>query len=110
LGDHQAPVEPVFPLDFPAFLTAAERAAAVAQSKQLGGRPGPDYLAAQTVMWVNRAPNDPRAPEALHLAVNTTRYGCTGSQTGKFSKQAFDLLHRRYPASPWAAQTRFWFK
>jgi hypothetical protein len=95
---------------YPGFLSAGERAAAVAQYKQLGAHPGPDYLAAQTVAWVNRAPNDPRAPEALHLAVNTTRYGCTGKQTGQFSKQAFDLLHRRYPASPWTAKTKFWFK
>lgn len=110
LGDHPAPVEPAFVPDFPMFLTAAERAAALAQSKQVGSRPGPDYLAAQTVAWVNRAPNDPRAPEALHLAVSVTRHGCTGKQTGQFSKQAFDLLHRRYPASPWSAQTKFWFK
>jgi hypothetical protein len=59
---------------------------------------------------VNYAPKDPRAPEALHLAVNANRYGCTGKQTGQLSKQAFDLLHRRYPASPWAAKTKFWYK
>jgi hypothetical protein len=110
LGNHPAPVEPTFAPDFPTFLTAAERSAAVAQGQQLDSRPGPDYLVAQTVAWVNHAPKDPRAPEALHLAVNTTRYGCTGKQTGQFSKQAFDLLHRRYPASPWSAQTKFWFK
>ena len=92
------------------FLTPAERSAALAQSQQLESQPGPNYLAAQTVAWVNQAPDDPRAPEALHLAVNTTRYGCTGKNTGQFSKQAFDLLHRRYPASPWTAQTKFWFK
>src|SRR5262249_38493991 len=95
---------------YPGFLNAAERAAAAAQLKQLSARPGPDYLAAQTIAWVNRAPNDPRAPEALHLAVMSTRYGCAGKQTGQYSKQAFDLLHRRYPASPWAAKTKFWFK
>ncbi len=110
LGDHPAPVEPVFRPDFPMFLTPAERSAALAQSQQLESQPGPNYLAAQTVAWVKQAPNDPRAPEALHLAVNTTRYGCTGKGTGQFSKQAFDLLHRRYATSPWAAQTKFWFK
>jgi hypothetical protein len=49
-------------------------------------------------------------PEALHLAVKSTRFGCTGADTGKFSKVAFDLLHNRYPKSPWAQKTKYWYK
>jgi hypothetical protein len=35
-----------------------------------------DYLAAQTVEWARSHCDDPRVPEALHLAVQATRYGC----------------------------------
>jgi len=52
---------------------------------------------------------DPRVPEALHLAVRSTRYGCTDDNTTKFSKQAFQLLHKNYPKSEWAAKTKYWF-
>jgi hypothetical protein len=109
-NDHPVLTVAGFDQAYPGFLSAAERGAAVEQGKQIGSQPAADYLAAQTVAWVNYAPKDPRAPEALHLAVNANRYGCTGKQTGQLSKQAFDLLHRRYPASPWAAKTKFWYK
>ena len=95
----------------PAFLTAGQ----VAQGKREGDRlsttpTGPNWLCAQVLAWVQKAPNDPRAPEALHLAVRATRYGNTDKDTGDLSKRAFDLLHRRYPDSPWAAQTKYWFR
>jgi len=48
-------------------------------------------------------------PEALYLAVRSTRYGCTDKETGRLSKTAFELLHSRYPDSEWAKKTKFWF-
>jgi hypothetical protein len=41
--------------------------------------------------------------------VRATRYGCTDKDTPRFSKAAFDLLHRRYPKSPWAEKTKYWY-
>jgi hypothetical protein len=70
--------------------------------------PAPDYLAAQAVEWVRSNAGDPRAPEALHLAVRATRYGCSEERT-PFSKQAFDLLHKQYPNSEWAQKTKYWY-
>ena len=49
-------------------------------------------------------------PESLHLAVRATRYGCSDAETGKFSKQAFDLLHQRYAKTPWAQETPYWYR
>jgi hypothetical protein len=48
-------------------------------------------------------------PEALHIAVTSTRYGCTDKDTGRWSKAAFQLLHKRYPKSEWAKKTPYWF-
>lgn len=70
----------------------------------------PNFLCRVAIDWANKNPSDPRAPEALHLAVRSTRYGCTDTDTGKWSKAAFDLLHRKYPNTTWAKNTKYWFK
>lgn len=95
----------------PSFLTAAQKATARtehAKLETLGA--APNYLCRQVIQWVEKHPADPRAAEALHLAVKSTRYGCTDKETGKWSKAAFDVLHKRYPASAWAKKTPYWFK
>jgi hypothetical protein len=70
----------------------------------------PNYLSQQVTAWGQRYDGDSRVPEALHLAVKATRFGCTDADTGKFSKAAFELLHKRYPKSPWAQKTQYWYK
>jgi len=69
----------------------------------------PNYFCKLAIDWATANPNDPRSPEALHLAVRSTRYGCTDKETGKLSKAAFDLLHKRYPNTKWANATKYWF-
>ena len=70
----------------------------------------PNYITRQVIQWANGHPDDPRVPEALHLAVKTTRFGCTDKDSSRWSKAAFDLLHRKYPTSPWTKKTPYWFK
>lgn len=95
----------------PSFLTAVQLATAEKEYAALAALgAGPNYLCRQVLDWATKNPGDPRVPEALHLAVSTTRYGCTDKQTGKWSKAAHDFLHRRYPNSPWTKQTPYWFK
>jgi TolA-binding protein len=79
-----------------------------AAQRKLGALP--NYLCRQVIQWATNNPQDPRVPEALHLAVNSTRHGCTDSASGRWSKAAFDLLHRKYPNSTWAKKTPYWFK
>jgi hypothetical protein len=69
----------------------------------------PNYLCSQVINWAKRNPDDPRVPEALHLAVRSTRYGCVNEKTSSFSRQAFQLLHRQYPKSVWASKTKYWY-
>lgn len=95
----------------PVFLTPAQVAAGRKEEAALAAlAPGPNYLCKQMIQWVTSNPNDPRNAEALHLAVLTTRYGCTDKDSGRWSKAAFDLLHRKYPGSTWAKKTPYWFK
>jgi hypothetical protein len=108
--DEPTPVNPKreTPKDF---LPPAERALGAKEAKDLRAAAGfaPDYLCQQTLDWARQHPQDPRVPEALHLAVRATRYGTTGPNTTDFSKAAFQLLHAKYPTSKWAAQTKYWF-
>jgi hypothetical protein len=109
--DHGAPPFTAEDESIPAFLTAAETAAATRESGVINTfGAAPNYLARQVIQWSNANPTDPLAAEALHLAVNSTRYGCTDKNTGRWSKAAFDLLHRRFPNSVWAKKTKYWFK
>jgi hypothetical protein len=70
---------------------------------------GANYLCAQTLAWARKHPDDPRVPEALHRAVDATHYSATDSATTNYSRQAFQLLHTRYPKSPWTGKTKYWY-
>ncbi|MFN2531273.1 MAG: hypothetical protein ABR555_08250 [Pyrinomonadaceae bacterium] len=93
------------------FLTAAQKAAATREQAALDAvGAGPNYLCRQVIDWATKSPADPRIAEALHLAVMTTRYGCTDQASGRWSKAAFDLLQRNYGNTSWAKKTPYWFK
>ena len=95
----------------PAFLSAAERALATAEQKALadaGG--GPGYLAKATMDWARLHPGDERVPEALSLAVKSSRISCTDARSEAPVSAAFRLLHSRYGNSSWAKETPYWYK
>jgi hypothetical protein len=95
----------------PNFLTATQRATAGKEHAVLASfGAAPNYLCRQVIEWATTHPADPRVPEALHLAVKTTRYSCTDKQTGRWSKAAYDFLHQHYPGNAWTKQTPYWFK
>lgn len=98
------------PLGSAQFLPAAERAAGQKEWAELKVRApqASDYLCGETVAWARAHPDDPRVPEALHLAIRATRF-TSGQHTTTFPKQAFTLLHTRYPDSKWTALTPYWF-
>jgi hypothetical protein len=70
------------------------------------------FLAPIIFAWAKAHPDDADVPQALHRLVVVTRYGCRNgdASSAQISKAAFDLLHKQYPKSPWAAQTPYWFK
>jgi hypothetical protein len=68
-----------------------------------------NYLSAAAIAWARAHPQDPRVPEALHLAVRSTRYGPADKASSALSKEAFDILHRRYPTSEWTKKTKYWY-
>ncbi len=109
-GDDEAGKAKAKPIPTPAFLNSS-RALAGTQSAAIQALgTAPNYFCRIAIAWADKTPTDPRAPEALHLAVRSTRFGCTDAETGRWSKAAYDLLHRRYPNTTWAKNTKYWFK
>lgn len=96
----------------PAFLDPAQQARNDAEWKQMADAApsGGAWLAAQTLVWANSHPQDPRLPEALHLVVQAGRRACRGLQPAEYGRAAFDLLHRRYPDSAWTRKTPYWYR
>jgi hypothetical protein len=111
--DYQSVQHSKKPLIVPlAFLSSAQRTAVEAEWKQINGEPpwGATYINREVVAFARKHPDDKRVPEALHRAVQASYYRLTDKNTGTYSKQAFDLLHRQYPKSDWAARTKYWYK
>ena len=93
------------------FLSSTQRAAGDREWAALAGRAGvaTNFLCAETLTWAKSHPGDPRLPEALHLAVRATRYGPKDKSTRDYSRQSFELLHRRFPNSEWVRKTKYWY-
>jgi hypothetical protein len=112
--DYNRPLLLVYPkrrIESVAFLDEASRLQAAKEWDRLSSLPpAANYLGGEAIAYARTHPDDPRVPEALYRVVRATRYGCTDNSTGKFSKEAFDLLHGRYPKSPWTEKTPYWFR
>ena len=74
------------------------------------GENAPNYLEPAVLAWAKAHRDDPRVPEALHLAVTAGHLSCSTDKTAEYSKQAFTMLHKNYPNSEWARKTKFWYK
>ena len=104
-------------LPAPSFLSTGELAQAAAESQHLHQAPGDFSVICQRVIdYAKQHPDDPQVPEALGLVVRATRYstrtwgpGDSGHEFTLVSKAAFDLLHQRYPKSPWTAKTPYYY-
>ncbi|MDQ6788488.1 MAG: hypothetical protein M3033_16920 [Acidobacteriota bacterium] len=109
-GNHYDRYDFQYPEVYPTFLTAAEVNSAACEHQQiLASGNSATFLARRAVGFANQNPNHAQTPEILHLAVRSTRYGCTDKETLKFSKEAFQILHKRYPQSVWTQKTPYWF-
>jgi hypothetical protein len=112
----RAPLREIYPggvVTAPAFLSAESKNAAAEELNALADLPSaPRWLGQFTISWAKAHPDDPRVPEALHNVVRSWRYGCTGpddKDAPNYSKDAFEILHTRYPDNDWTKKTPYWF-
>jgi hypothetical protein len=107
-------------LPTPPIFTPAEQQQAASEFTRLKALPdSPDFLGQRIIDYAKQHPDDPDVPESLALVVRAFHYDCQTSdpnvpydQRSKFSaigKTAFELLHQRYPKSPWAAKTPYYY-
>jgi hypothetical protein len=112
--DHDALADlyPTGPLGPTGFLPKDQLAAGEEEYRKLVDRAGNavNFLAAEAIAWANAHPQDPRVPQALYQVVEATHYGpADGKKSREYSKQAFDILHRKYPNSDWTKKTKYWY-
>jgi hypothetical protein len=69
-----------------------------------------DYIAAQTLEWAKARPADPNVPEALARVVDGWRWNCGKEDKWTLARDAFNVLHRRYPQSEWTKRTKYWYR
>jgi len=92
----------------PAFLSQADLTEAQKDVAELQkAAVAPNFLNREVLTYAELHPEDERVPQALHLGVRATRYGCTDSETTRWSEKSFRLLHQRYPKSEWAEKTKY---
>jgi hypothetical protein len=92
-----------------AFETAAEWAAARQEWQRLRALgSGATFL---NTALADLAPQiaDARLAEALHVAVASSRRECRDNRTTAAAKRAFVILHKRFPKSDWARQTKRYY-
>ena len=101
--DHRVP--------YPMFLTAVERATTERELREMAAAgPARDYITAEAIKWARARPTDPDAAEALAKAVEGWRWSCGGNTNPDLPQRAFETLHRLFPQSDWAKQTRYWYR
>jgi hypothetical protein len=97
-------------LPVPSFLSANEITQLDRENDRLAeAAVAPNFLADEVLGYARSHPSDERVPQALHLAVRSTRYGCTDAETTKWSQNAFRLLHEHYPNSEWTMKTKYYY-
>ena len=70
----------------------------------------PKRLSDAALRWAKASKGKDGAPEALALAVKTTRYGCNWhGGHGRYSKAAQQLLAKKFDGTDWQKQTPYWF-
>jgi len=96
---------------YPKFLTSAQTARAKQELKQIrDSGNSATFLTRKAIAFAKRYPRHRSTPQILHLAVRSTRHGCTDKATGAVSKEAHSILHKKYPRSIWTKRTPYWFK
>ena len=52
---------------------------------------------------------DPDLPWLLHVVVASTRGGCLDANANQLSREAFGVLHKRYPRDEWTKKTPYFY-
>lgn len=114
-GPERGDAEPQQP---PRYLTPEQLAAAGKEQQVLLKLPlRTEFIAPTLLAWAKQKPADEEAAKALHFLIASTRMECPygtdkeekDQLRAQYSRDAFNLLHKLYPNSKWAKQTKYHF-
>jgi hypothetical protein len=96
---------------FPSFISTEEQTAANGELNELD-RIGhaTRYLGNAVLEWAQQRPSDPEVAEALARIVNGWRRACRDPQDADLARRSFQALHRLFPNTEWARQTKYWYR
>jgi hypothetical protein len=92
------------------FLSASERKTTDEEWQKLSAINAPNFLCTEAIDQAKSHPTDERAPEALYRCLRAVHLGCSNDTGTELARSAFQLLHHRYPDSPWAEKGKVWYK
>ena len=93
----------------PPYLGAADRAQVDKEIEMLQKIPcASDYFALQALAWVQEHPTDPHNSDVIGFAMRVVRNACRSDKTKDLDHRLFDVLHRQFPKSDWAARYKTW--
>ncbi|NHZ43408.1 hypothetical protein [Massilia aquatica] len=102
----------------PRFLSAQQTLAAAKEQEALLRLPlRTEFLAPTLLAWARTKPADEEAPKALHFLVASTRMECPyGTDVpeakqlrARYSREAYEVAHKYYPASKWTKATKYFY-
>lgn len=97
------------------FLSPSQRQRAAQEVAMLqSASDGLIWVGANVLSYAKLHPDTGSMPESLALLVRASRYRCYSGDADEkkakeISKEAFTILHRTYPRSPWTAKTPYYF-
>jgi outer membrane protein assembly factor BamD (BamD/ComL family) len=90
-------------------LTAGERKQMEAESKTIWTNHPSHFLGEPILEWARSHPKDARVPAMLYSLVKLPKWSSRSDVGTKYSKEAFQLLHKQYPDSSWAQKADYWY-
>ncbi|MDL2354748.1 MAG: hypothetical protein QFF03_05790 [Pseudomonadota bacterium] len=94
----------------PAPATATDAAQRAREQALLDALPtATGFIGRHVLQHAAAQPNDPELPWLLYVVVQSTRGGCLDADAHNLSKQAFTLLHKRFPDNEWARKTPYFY-
>ena len=87
-----------------------ERDAAKAELAQLVPlKTATGFIGEHVLARVKTNPADPDLPWLLHVVVASTRGGCLDANARQLSRDAFNVLHKRFPRDEWTRNTPYFY-
>lgn len=102
----------------PRFLSVQQVQAAAREQEALLRLPlRSEFLAPALLAWARTRPADEEAPKALHFLIASTRMECpfgtdlpeAQQLRARYSREAYEVLHKYYPASKWTKATKYYY-